>query len=159
MKKKVGWKSHQNFKQIISLLRYSIGSMLIHQIIHKSIFWSQNVKLNWAKLAWCKDRRNMYTMYAVQLICANLLLVLSVYCSYKWMYLWYIWQTYYTGITKKKLIDVEIQEQTAFFIILLKDFLINVRPFSIWPKFWRPSMSALDCWLQTVCCVSLLNHR
>ena len=27
--------------------------------------------------------------------------------------LWYIWQTYSTGITKKELTKVEIQEQTA----------------------------------------------
>ena len=27
--------------------------------------------LNWPYLAWCKDRRNVYTMHAVQLICTN----------------------------------------------------------------------------------------
>ena len=30
--------------------------------------------LNWPKLAWCKVRWNVYTMYAVQLICTNFLL-------------------------------------------------------------------------------------
>ena len=29
------------------------------------------------------------------------------------MYFWYIWQTHYTGISKKELTNVEIQEQTA----------------------------------------------
>ena len=30
------------------------------------------------------------------------LFFLSVKCSYKGMYFWYIWQAYSTGITKKK---------------------------------------------------------
>ena len=28
--------------------------------------------LNWPKLAWCKDKWNVYTMYVVQLICIHL---------------------------------------------------------------------------------------
>ena len=71
--------------------------------------------LNWPKLAWYKDKWNVYTMYAVQLICTNFVLILSVLCSSKGMYFWYIWQTYSTGITKKELTNVEIQEQTASF--------------------------------------------
>ena len=57
--------------------------------------------LNWPKSAWCKDRWNVYTMYALQLICTDVLLFLSVWCSYTGMYFWYIWQTYSTGIKKR----------------------------------------------------------
>ena len=36
------------------------------------------------------------------------------------MCFWYIWQTYSTGITKKELKNVEIQEQTASLHLLKK---------------------------------------
>ena len=41
------------------------------------------------------------------LICTNFVVYMSV------RVLWHIWQTYSTGITKKELTKVEIQEQTA----------------------------------------------
>ena len=50
-----------------------MGDLLAH-------FWERTCfALNWPKLAWCKDIWNVYTMYAVKLICTIFLLFLSVY--------------------------------------------------------------------------------
>ena len=57
-----------------SLKRILLGS--------SPLIWGQNLlklfqpclALNWPKLAWCKVRWNVYSIYAVQLICMNVLL-------------------------------------------------------------------------------------
>ena len=72
--------------------------------------------LNRPKLAWCRDRWNANTMYAVQLICI-------IFCCFflhnvhikECTFLYFT--TYYSrGRQKIKLTNVEIQEQTASFI-------------------------------------------
>ena len=108
--------------------------------------------LNWPKLAWCKDKWNVYTMYAVQLICTNFFLVI-ICLIFIWrnVLLIYLINLLYTGITKK-LTNVEIQEQTAS---LTKK---NSREmYSNAQRFWTFTQKILS---QTqICCMSDIIQR
>ena len=46
---------------------FSHIKLFYHYFIQRTCF-----ALNWPKLTWCKDRWNVYIIYAVQLICTNI---------------------------------------------------------------------------------------
>ena len=124
---------------LYALYKGGSGHILSCQIINISIVLHFPMPkrtcfaLNWPKLAWCKDRWNVYTMCAVQLICTNFLLFLCFYlydvhmrkCTFDiFDNLFYRYRPFHKtskvrfyetdSISIKELTNVEIKEQTAF---------------------------------------------